>query len=122
MPPTITKASGTQTSFWRPTRDKAGTKLDNCNLCHRGGSYVNSKGKTVELGSCQWCHQTYGYDGAGEIEDTVNTYGAAYKDAGRNALAIDLIDADDTDGDSYSQCRRDCSQQFPRRCRRLSGD
>jgi hypothetical protein len=93
--------------------DKAGTKLDNCNLCHRGGSYVNSKGKTVELGSCQWCHQTYGYDGAGEIEDTVNTYGAAYKDAGRNALAIDLIDADDTDGDSYSNADEIAANSFP---------
>ena len=25
---------------------KAGTKLDNCNLCHSGGSYVNSNGAT----------------------------------------------------------------------------
>ena len=26
--------------------DKAGTKLDSCNLCHSGGQYVDSKGKT----------------------------------------------------------------------------
>src|SRR6266540_1513826 len=35
--------------------DKAGTKLDSCAVCHTGGSYVSS-GKTVTLGSCQWCH------------------------------------------------------------------
>ena len=67
---------------------KSGTKLDNCNLCHSGGSYENSKGKTIEVGSCQWCHRTYGYDGAGEIEETINTYGTAYKNAGRNTEAI----------------------------------
>lgn len=80
---------------------KAGTKMDNCNLCHSGGSYVNSKGKTVEVGSCQWCHQTYGYDGAGQIEETINSYGAAYKDAGRNAAAVTAIDGLDSDGDGY---------------------
>ncbi len=33
--------------------DKAGTKLDSCALCHSGGTYVNSKGRSVTLGSCQ---------------------------------------------------------------------
>ncbi len=93
--------------------DKAGTKIDNCNLCHSGGSYVNSKGKTVELGSCQWCHQTYGYDGAGEIEETINTYGAAYKTAGRNATAVTQIDDADSDGDGYSNAAEIAANAFP---------
>ena len=33
--------------------DKAGTKLDSCTLCHTGGTYINSKGDEVSLGSCQ---------------------------------------------------------------------
>jgi hypothetical protein len=92
---------------------KAGTKLDNCNLCHRGGSYVDSKDKTVELGSCQWCHQTYGYDGAGDIDDTINAYGAAYKNAGRNALAVAQIDGLDSDGDGYANADEIAVNSFP---------
>ena len=57
--------------------DKAGTKLDSCNLCHSGGSYVDGKGKTVTLGSCQWCHYSYGYDSSGDIDSTLNSYGMA---------------------------------------------
>lgn len=92
---------------------KAGTKVDNCNLCHGGGSYVNSKGKTVELGSCQWCHQTYGYDGAGDIEETMNAYGAAYKSAGRNADAVVQIDGLDSDNDGYANSDEIAANAFP---------
>ena len=92
---------------------KAGTKLDNCNLCHRGGSYVDSKGKTVELGSCQWCHQTYGYDGAGNIADTINAYGSAYKSAGRNTAAVSLIDGSDSDADGYLNSAEIAANAFP---------
>jgi hypothetical protein len=92
---------------------KTGTKLDNCNLCHGGGSYVDSKGKTVQLGSCQWCHQTYGYDGAGNIQDTINAYGAAYKAAGRNAQAVTQIDALDSDGDGYLNSAEIAANAFP---------
>jgi hypothetical protein len=92
---------------------KAGTKLDNCSLCHSGGSYINSKDMEVVLGSCQWCHQTYGYDGAGEIEDTVNVYGAAYKTAGRNATAVTAIDDLDSDGDGYTNAAEIAANTFP---------
>lgn len=92
---------------------KTGTKLDNCNLCHSGGSYVNSKGRLVQLGSCQWCHQTYGYDGAGNIEDTINTYGAAYKNAGRNAQAVSQIDTLDSDEDGYTNAEEIAANTFP---------
>jgi hypothetical protein len=82
--------------------DKAGTKLDHCALCHSGGQYESRPGRWVTLGSCQWCHYTYGYDGAGEISESMNDYGKAYKAAGRNAEAISAIDDDDSDGDGYS--------------------
>jgi hypothetical protein len=91
---------------------KTGTKLDSCNLCHGGGSYEDN-GKTIELGSCQWCHQTYGYDGAGNIEDTINAYGAAYKNAGRNAQAVTRIDALDSDGDGFSNSDEISKNAFP---------
>jgi len=92
--------------------DKAGTKLDHCALCHKGGEYEN-KGKMVTLGCCQWCHYTYGYDGAGEIEDTINAYGAAYKNAGRNAAAVTAIDGLDSDGDTYTNAQEIEAETFP---------
>jgi transcription elongation factor Elf1 len=81
--------------------DIAGTKLDHCSLCHSGGTYLK-KGKEVGMGSCQWCHETYGYDGQGNIADTVNTYGQAYLDNGRDAEAVQKIEDQDTDGDGYT--------------------
>ncbi|RJP96261.1 MAG: hypothetical protein C4518_00310 [Desulfobacteraceae bacterium] len=81
--------------------DAAGTKLDHCALCHSGGEYEN-KGKMVTLGSCQWCHYSYGYDGAGDIETTINDYGADYKSNGRNAAAVTAIGSMDSDGDGYT--------------------
>jgi hypothetical protein len=80
--------------------DKAGTKLDNCALCHRGGTYV-SGGKPTTLGSCQWCHYKYGYDASGNIDDTLNQYGKDYRDHGRNTAAFGAIDFMDSDGDGY---------------------
>jgi hypothetical protein len=92
--------------------DKAGTKLDQCALCHSGGQY-QSGGKWVTLGSCQWCHYTYGYNGAGEISETTNQYGKDYKAAGRNTEAIHAIDDVDSDGDSYSNKDEIQANRYP---------
>ncbi len=76
--------------------DKAGTKLDSCALCHTG-----SPDKT--MGSCQWCHSTYGYsEPHGNIDDTLNPYGMDYKNAGRSTVAVQAIDNFDSDMDGYS--------------------
>jgi len=86
---------------------KVGTKLDSCTLCHTGGSY--SSGKTVTLGSCQWCHYKTNY-GANSSEATLlatlNSYGLAYKakwqNLGRTAEALRAIKDLDSDGDGYA--------------------
>lgn len=91
---------------------KAETKLDNCNLCHRGGSYVKYD-KTVQLGSCQWCHRTYGYDGSGNIAETMNAYGLAYNVAGRNAQAVTAINAADSDGDGHTNAQEIGANTYP---------
>jgi hypothetical protein len=79
----------------------AGTKLDSCTLCHRGGSYV-SQGKTTTLGSCQWCHYTTSYGAVpNNIPDTLNQYGLDYLSQGRSAAAIQAIENLDSDGDGY---------------------
>lgn len=92
--------------------DKAGTKLDQCALCHSGGSYVQS-GKTVTLGSCQWCHYTYGYDGHGNIMDTLNTYGKDYLYQGRNEAALHAIESLDSDSDTYSNIQEIQANRYP---------
>jgi len=93
--------------------DKAGTKLDSCNLCHTGGSYVDSKGKTVTLGSCQWCHYSYGYDASGNIDDTLNPYGMAYKTGGRSVDSVNTIATLDSDGDGYTNEMEIASNRYP---------
>lgn len=88
--------------------DKAGTKLDSCALCHTGGV----KGSTTQ-GSCQWCHDTYGYNKQGDIQKTLNSYGAAYLVNGRNADAIRAIANEDSDLDSYSNAVEIAALRFP---------
>lgn len=93
--------------------DKAGTKLDHCALCHTGGQYENSKGKKVSLGSCQWCHYSYGYDGSGNIVDTLNSYGKDYLMNGRNQSAIAAIAGKDSDGDGYTNAAEITAVHYP---------
>lgn len=93
--------------------EKAGTKLDHCALCHSGGSYVNKKNKTVILGSCQWCHDMYGYDGSGNILDTMNPYGTHYHDNGRNSAAVTAIEDLDSDGDGYTNIEEINANRYP---------
>jgi hypothetical protein len=92
---------------------KAGTKLDHCATCHTGGSYVNSQEKTVSLGSCQWCHYSYGYDASGNIFDTLNNYGKDYFVNGRNAAALQAIEGTDSDGDGFSNLAEINANRYP---------
>lgn len=93
--------------------DKAGTKLDHCALCHSGGEYEKKPGVFVELGSCQWCHRTYGYDGSGNILGTLNTYGMAYRTNGSSAAAVTAIDNLDSDADGYTNREEILAGRFP---------
>ncbi|MBN2372908.1 hypothetical protein JXL19_03850 [bacterium] len=93
--------------------DKSGSKLDHCALCHSGGKYLDSKGNEVSLGSCQWCHYCYGYDGSGNIGYTVNNYGRDYYWAGRNAAAITAIDNFDSDDDGFTNKEEIEAGRFP---------
>jgi len=84
--------------------NKANTKLDSCALCHSGGSYEKypDSGKFITMGSCQWCHYKYGYDGSGNIVETLNPYGKDYYLNGRNEGAIRKIETLDSDKDGFS--------------------
>ncbi len=94
--------------------DKAGSKLDHCGLCHSGGSYTNSSGQSVTMGSCQWCHYVTDYGRQNSnIDQTMNSYGKAYKDNGRSAAAISRIDLFDSDGDNSINRDEILANSFP---------
>jgi hypothetical protein len=81
--------------------DKVGTKLDSCTTCHRGSSKPQDP---VTYGSCQWCHYVtnYGADlSEATLLKTLNSYGLAYKNNGRNADALRAISGSDSDGDGF---------------------
>ncbi|NNF98716.1 MAG: hypothetical protein HKM93_05005 [Desulfobacteraceae bacterium] len=93
----------------------AGTKLDSCAVCHTGGRYEKYPGsnKWVDMGSCQWCHYTYGYDESGDIDDTLNDYGRDFRDQGRNADALQTIADLDSDGDGHANGDEIQAVRFP---------
>ena len=95
--------------------EKAGTKLDSCNLCHSGGPYV-SNGKTTILGSCQWCHYTTSYgtkSTPATLDATLNPYGMDYKLHGRSADAVNAIAGLDSDGDGYTNTEEIAAVRYP---------
>lgn len=93
--------------------DKAGSKLDHCSLCHTGGQYEMKPGEFVTLGSCLWCHTVYGYDGSGNILETLNGYGKDFHDHGRNVKAIRDIDKLDSDGDGFTNAAEIAAVRYP---------
>ena len=102
--------SGVAATVYPGTQD---TKLDSCALCHSGGEYEKKPGKWVSLGSCQWCHYEFGYDGSGDIDATLNDYGRDYLNNGRNAAALSAIKGVDSDGDGYSNADEIAAIRFP---------
>ena len=87
------------------------TKLDDCVLCHPGGS-VTQNGKTTSYGSCDYCHVIYGLQ-APHGTVPLNPYGQAYKNAGRNQNAIKSIESADSDGDSFGNLVEIKALTFP---------
>ncbi len=96
-----------------------GTKLDSCAVCHSGGSYTTGtppNQKTTTLGGCQWCHYltNYGADlSEATLVKTLNSYGLAYKNNGRNANALQAIGSLDSDGDGYSNKAEIAALRYP---------
>ena len=99
--------------FQQAYPDLVGTRVDDCVLCHSGGEYEKKPGKWVTVGSCQWCHMTYGYDGSGDIDETLNPYGQDYQANGRNSTAFSAIEQTDSDGDGYSNIAELNAMHFP---------
>ncbi|MBN1626137.1 MAG: hypothetical protein JW944_06390 [Deltaproteobacteria bacterium] len=99
--------------FLKAYPDKQNTKLDSCALCHTGGEYKNANNTAVNMGSCQWCHYRYGYEGKGDIKATLNPYGIDYLNGGRNSDAVKSIALKDSDGDGHNNQSEIDAVSFP---------
>jgi hypothetical protein len=88
-----------------------GTRLDDCQTCHTGGTVYEDDGdelSPVHMNPCSYCHlipypdEAYVQGAPGDYEATLNAFGLAYKVAGRTRDAIEAIKDLDSDGDGYS--------------------
>jgi hypothetical protein len=85
-----------------------GTRLDDCQLCHRGGEISYQSGKQSTFNPCAYCHLIPYPDNSvvsgapASYEDTLNPYGLDYKKAGRTMGALRKIAGLDSDNDSHT--------------------
>jgi hypothetical protein len=93
-------------NFIRAYPKAAGTRLDDCQTCHRSGP----KGTDAEreFSPCGYCHllrypnPRYKTGVPKEYAGTLNTYGLAYRNAGRTVEALEAIAKLDSDGDGFT--------------------
>jgi hypothetical protein len=94
-----------------------GTRLDDCQVCHRSG--VTGRDTAREYSPCGYCHliqypnAKYKTGVPRNFEDTLNTFGLAYKKAGRTAAALASISAQDSDGDAFSNAKEIANLRYP---------
>ena len=108
------------TNFVAVHRDAVGTRLDDCQTCHRGGAFTEVEGgRTVTKNPCDYCHLTE-HPAAGFVEPlpashraTLNAYGLAYLDAGRSRSALRAIDRVDSDGDGAANGTEIAALRYP---------
>jgi hypothetical protein len=89
--------------FIRQYPAAAGTRLDDCQTCHRGG--VRGTDTEKEVSPCSYCHLIVFPDPKlktgvpASYEGTLNAYGLDYRKAGRKPEAFKVIGGLDSDGD-----------------------
>lgn len=109
-------------NFVKKYQSKVGTRLDDCQLCHSGGTLTKNSGGTTSVdNACSWCHyipfpDTTTYTEGSHPQNyyqTLNSYGKAYMDNGRNADALETIASLDSDGDGSSNEDEIADNRFP---------
>jgi hypothetical protein len=101
-----------------------GTRLDDCQTCHKSFTFSYLSGSTTRYATknaCDYCHLTQHPDTAsGFIEaqptsftDTLNAYGLAYLAAGRSVDGLRSIDGADSDGDGAANGVEIAGQKYP---------
>lgn len=83
-----------------------GTRLDDCQTCHKGGTVLDDELEGVTANPCDYCHfiihpPADWTDLPQSFAETLNPYGTAFRDAGRDAEAVAAIAGQDSDGDGH---------------------
>lgn len=95
----------------------AGTRLDDCQTCHRGG--VRGTDTEKEVSPCSYCHLVvfpnvrYKTGVPKDYEATLNGYGLDYKRAGRAFEAFRAIEGRDSDGDGHANAAEIADLRHP---------
>jgi hypothetical protein len=95
----------------------AGTRLDDCQTCHRAG--VKGTDTEREFSPCGYCHlllypnPRYKTGVPQDYEGTLNAYGLAYENAGRTPEALAEIARMDSDGDGFANGDEIAALRYP---------
>ena len=88
-----------------------GTRLDDCQTCHKGATFTYDDGGEIQetfKNACDFCHliihpsTDYLEPMPTTYEETLNPYGLDYLNAGRTRAALRSIAGEDSDGDGFS--------------------
>jgi len=97
----------------------AGTRLDDCQTCHRGGDVVHVTKGTMAYNPCAFCH-LLPYPDVDLISgtpasygDTLNPYGLHYRNAGDDQQALRDIGWQDSDVDGYTNDEEIAALRYP---------
>jgi hypothetical protein len=106
-------------NFAKAYQNAIGTRLDDCQTCHTGGVVSEPKvAGDIHANPCDYCHYINhppeGWTGLPTtIEETLNPYGADYKDAGHNYNAILAVANLDSDGDGHTNVNEINALRYP---------
>jgi hypothetical protein len=94
-----------------------GSRLDDCQLCHRAGVALTSTKKIYN--PCTYCHlipfpdSSYTTGVPANYQATLNSFGLAYENAGRTVEAFATIASQDADLDTYTNADEIADKRFP---------
>jgi hypothetical protein len=95
-----------------------GSRLDDCQTCHKSATLTNASGKSVTKNTCDFCHLIQHPDSSltgqpTKYSDTLNPFGADYNAAGRTVAGLQSIDGTDSDGDSFANGVEIAALKYP---------
>jgi hypothetical protein len=107
--------------FVRAFPSKLGTRLDDCQLCHRAGVAGTSTGTGSKAisNACNYCHliafpdSSYTDGVPASYHDTLNAFGLDYMGSGRSKEAFAAIMGLDSDGDGFANQAEIDDNRFP---------
>jgi len=104
-------------NFVRQFPQAIGSRLDDCQTCHRGG--VKGTDTEREFNPCGYCHlleypnPKYETGVPHDFKGTLNAFGLAYENGGRTAEALAAIAGQDSDGDGFSNGAEIAELRYP---------